>query len=173
MKKIISLLGAAALVGCASTPFTFDGDNASKGFVVFSTGLAKECSDTFNNATLVIRNAKTDEIATQFSIKNAFHSPEFEENETQVNAFSLENGDYVIRDFMSPNPLFAAIRDFYDVKPIKLKVQAGQIQYKGSFMFNPVNGVCEKQIVSITKKSMKTRDMKKAAEFQPQLFSSL
>ena len=40
-------------------------------------------------------------------------------------------------------------------------------------MFNPVKGVCEKTTVSIVKKSMKTRDMKKAAEFQPQLFSSL
>lgn len=173
MKKITSLLAAAVLTGCAATPFTFDGDNASKGFVVFSTALSEQCSDTFNNATLVIRDAKTDEVATQFSIKNAFHAPEFEKNETQVNAFSLEGGEYVIRDFMSPNPLFAAIRDFYDLKPIKLSVKAGQIQYKGSFMFNPVNGVCKKEVVSITQKSMKKRDMKKAAEFQPQLFSAI
>ena len=173
MKKISSLIAAAVLTGCASTPFTFDGDNASKGFVVFSTGLSAQCSDAFNNATLIVRDAKTDEVATQFSIKNAFHAPEFEENETQVNAFSLEGGEYVIRDFMSPNPLFAAIRDYYDLKPMKLSVAAGQIQYKGSFMFNSVKGVCEKTTVSIVKKSMKTRDMKKAAEFQPQLFSSL
>jgi hypothetical protein len=171
MQKIISLLAAAILTGCASTPFTFDGDNASKGFVVFSTGLSKQCSDVFNNTTLIIRDAKTDEVATQFIIKNMLSSPEFEEDETQVNAFPLESGDYIIRDFMSPNPLLFAIRDYYNLKPITMQVVAGQIQYKGSFMFNPVNRVCEKTKVAISQKNMKTRDMKKAAELQPQLFN--
>lgn len=173
MKRLASLFLVASLAGCASTPFTFEGENASKGFVVLSTGLADACMDDFNNTNLLVRRVSDDEVAQTLSIKNAFHSPEVEKNNVQINSFPLEAGEYVIRDFISPNPLFAFKQDNFNIDPIKFTVTPGQVQYQGYIFFDALKGVCSKDKPVVALKDMKKRDMKLTAELNPQLFSAL
>lgn len=173
MKRITALVLVSLLAACATTPFTFDGENASKGFVVLSTGLSKACLSEFNHTNLIIRNAKTDEKTKVVKILNTLFEPEFDNNNVEINGFPLEAGEYVIRDFMSPTPLFPAIPRFHEIKPIKLSVTSGQVQYEGYLFFDALNGACSKDAAKVTKKDMKKRDMKKMAEVNPQLISAL
>lgn len=173
MKTLSTLMLMSVLAGCASTPFTFDGNNASKGFVVLSTGISDACMDEFDNTNLLVRSAKDDEIVATLNIKNVFHSPEFEKNNVQINSFPLESGEYVVRDFISPNPLLAFVHDYYNIKPINLLVKPGQVQYKGYLFFDAVKGACSKDRNAVSLKDMKKRDMKNVAESNPQLFSAL
>lgn len=173
MKRLVSLFLVASLAGCASTPFTFEGENASKGFVVLSTGLADACMDEFNNTNLLVRRAGDDEMAVTLSIKNAFYSPEVEKNNVQINSFPLDAGEYVIRDFIAPNPLFAFKQDYFNIDSIKFTVKPGQIQYQGYIFFDALKGACSKEKPVVALKDMKKRDMKVIADLNPQLFSAL
>lgn len=172
MKRITTLMMLASLAGCASAPFTFEGENANKGFIVLSTGIADACIDEFDHTTLLIRDAKTDESVGGPIIKNLFSEPEFEENHVQVNGIPLAAGDYVIRDFLSPTPFFALIPQFHAIKPIKFTVKPGQVQYQGYIFFDAVKGACSKDSAVVTLKNMKKRDMEKVAESNPQLFAA-
>jgi len=173
MKKLVSLAAVTLLAGCAATPFTFDGDNASKGFVVMSTGLDAACVDEFDNTFIEIKDAKTQEYGRRMIVDNLFMSPDFEENSAHVYSFPMEAGDYVIDQVATPNKLLAYITDRYPTTRQTFTVTAGQVQYIGAFHFQPVNGACSKEQQVLKKLDFKARDMKKAAEDQPALFSQL
>jgi len=173
MKFISALMLISLLTACASTPFTFDGDNANKGFVVLSTGISDACMDEFDNTNLLVRRVSDDEMAITLNIKNVFHSPEVEKNNVQINSFPLEAGEYVIRDFIAPNPLFAFKQEYYSIKPIKLSVKPGQVQYKGYLFFDAKGGECDKNHAKVARKDMKKRDMQHAQKENPQVVSSI
>jgi len=170
MKNLAALLLISFLAGCASTPFTFEGNNAQKGFVVLSTGIAEQCLDELDNTNLLVRRVDDDEIAQTLTMKNIFLTPDVEKNNIQVHSFPLEAGEYVVRDFITPTPLFAAIPRYHDINKFSFTVKPGEIQYQGYFFFEPKQGKCDLDNVAVNRKADKQRDMKVASSQNPQLF---
>lgn len=175
MKRALSTICAAALLtGCATQSFKFDESNADKGFVVFSTGYTEACADEFNNTAIILTPTSSAQEERRAVIKNLFSTPDFEENGALVHSFPLVAGDYLIAKINRPNKLFAFKMDYFPTEqPVRVTVEAGKINYLGSYLFDKRTGECSPEAYNMIKKDFKSRDMKKASEAQPELFSSL
>lgn len=173
MKKILSVLAVLSLAGCAM-PSKFSKDSADTGFVVLSTAYSDECKDTLNNVNMLADPVDKEKQGFNAIIRNPLFKPNFEENNARVYARPVWAGAYHVGRVMKPNILFAAAMNYYDItNKIPLQVEAGKIQYLGSFLLTAKNGECTLENLKIThdKNRFKERDMKKAAEENPEVFA--
>lgn len=173
MKALFAGFLIMLIAGCAS-PGKFAKGNKETGFVVFSTGFTDSCGDALNNANLALTPGDPDKSEVEVIIKNMIKSVDFEENNTIVHAFPAWAGLYAIDKVVIPKPFFAYVKDEFKIPQVSVDVKAGQIQYLGSFVFSDKKGLCSKGSFKTTYSAtkFKTRDMDKAAEDHPEIFSA-
>ena len=172
MKKLVFICAIALMSGCASTPFTFEGENANKGFAVISVGTSEACSNEFINSRTGMKGINV-KAGRALTLSNVWVTSDFEENDTLLYAFPLLEGNYEINSLTYQAMTFPiATFDTVAVEPQLLFVKANEVQYLGNFILDSKDEDCGNEGLIFVKKDRKQRDMKEASKDHPHLIKS-
>lgn len=177
-RTLLSLLPIAFMTGCATTPFSFEGENANKGYVVLSLSVSEICRDTGRFDVVSTGMSKINgDAGRPFNLRNPFAFPDFEEDETLFYSFGIEEGEYVFDRISGVtklnlfNPKGVEYGSTSGLQPYKVSVKAGEVNYLGNLYLVGMDSKCNSPEVKFTYRDRKKRDLKKAAESQPHLFA--
>jgi hypothetical protein len=161
MKFVNTILAVLFLSGCASTPFTFDGDNENKGYVVLSIGISNSCSDSNGLVSSHLYITSLDgKRGRALNLNNPFISADFDEDGSISYSFPLEEGRYTINK-TSHGPIVET--------PYTFTVKSKEVQYLANIVVDGADSNCRSEKFKLIIKDKKKRDLKKAAESQPHL----
>ena len=158
--------------GCASTPFTFEGENANKGFAVISIGTSEACSNEFINSSIGIKGTNV-ETGRTLILSNVWVSSDFEENETLLHTFPLLEGSYEMNSLTYQSMSFPVISfDNISVEAQPIFIKSNEVQYLGNFTLDSKGKDCDRDNLIFVKKDKKQRDMLEASKAHPHLIKS-
>lgn len=176
MTKISIILAAILLSGCAG-PFSFTGENANKGYVVFSVGVSEACDEQSKfHAVLGFLTGMEGQQGRPFNLRNPFLSYDFDELGSVVYSYPLDPGKYAFSR-LSIMDAFSTIKTGttqfkadQQLVPYEVSVEAGKINYLGSIIFHGQEATCEEDRYRIEVLDRKKRDMALVAKKEPLLF---
>jgi len=178
MKKISLILVGFLLAGCAA-PFTFQGENAGKGFVVLSIGVGQSCQGNLGQSLAYIKGVNVTD-GRPLNLRNPFISADFDDDyDSVLYAFPLKAGTYEMskltggREFVGTYEEGGKKIDVFkkpQLKPSRYIVEAGKVNYLGNLIVSEVNKNCKGAEYQIIKIDQEARDMAVVKKNQPQLF---